>query len=354
MKEANIWEVIEKNKEKLSEKILIHQYSQEKAIAKEISSEYKEKYLQDSIYNLTFLSSALSFNSINSFKKYMKWLSELMKNLGIPMDVMIKHFQSMEQVLIEELEGYNLEELKKYINEGIDVFEKNWVKNKIKIELEKFSPEVNLFVEYVINFQRDKATDHIMKLLKDGTPIKKIYLEIFQPALYQIGILWQTHKITVAKEHYATSVIQSIIGMMYPYLFKNDIRNGKVFVGVCSGGELHEIGLRMTADFFEMDGWDTHYLGANLPVEYSLEEIKKIKPDVLGISTTIIPNLPYARELIKKIRECPEISKIVIIVGGRVYNESDDLWKEVGADAYVADAQSAIKEANLLTMGKGK
>ncbi|NCC82120.1 MAG: hypothetical protein EOM04_07630 [Clostridia bacterium] len=352
--ESNIWEVIEKNKKYLSEKILLHQYSQEEVTADGIPFEYKSKYLQDSAYNLTFLSSALSFKSLNSYKKYMKWLSELMQGLGVPLDVMVKHFQSMEYVLSSEYKEYNLDELKTYINEGLKVFEKTWVENENISEIDNHNPEVDLFVEYIINFQREKATEYIMKLLEEGTDIKKIYMEIFQPSLYQIGILWQKHKITVAKEHYATSVIQSIIGMMYPYLFKNVNKIGKTFIGACSGGELHEIGLRMTADFFEMDGWDTHYLGANLPVEYVLEEIKLNKPDVLGISTTILPNLPYAKELIEKVRKTPEISKIIIIVGGRVYKDNENLWKEVGADAYVADALSAIEEANRLTLGAGK
>ncbi len=354
MNKKHIWEEIENNKEKLAEKIMISQYSLEKVNSGAIPAEYKKKYLQDSIYNLTFLASALSFSNILSFKKYMNWLSELIKNLGIPLEDMLNHFQSMDKVLSEELKDCDLKELKRYIEEGTKTFEKTWLKSESLVKPETYSNDVNIFVDYIINFQREKATEYVMKLLKDGAEIKKIYLDVFSPSLYKIGELWQSHKISVAKEHYATSVIQSIIGMMYPYLFKNDIRNGKTFVGVCSGGELHEIGLRMTADFFEMEAWDTHYLGANLPVEYSMEEIKNIKPDVLGISTTTIPNLPYARELIRRIRECPDILKTIIIVGGRVYEDNEDLWKDVGADAYTPDAQFAVKEAHRLTMGTSR
>jgi len=163
--------------------------------------------------------------------------------------------------------------------------------------------------------------------------------------------MWQKQEITVAKEHYATSVIQSIIGMLYPYLFKNEKKNGKVFIGACSGSELHEIGLRMVADFLEIEGWDTHYLGANLPIEYVIEEVRDKKPDILGISTTTIVNLPFAKELIQEIKKDPLTKNTKIMVGGRVYNNDDNLWKEVGADAFALDAEDSVKIADSLAKG---
>ena len=44
-------------------------------------------------------------------------------------------------------------------------------------------------------------------------------------------------------------------------------------VATCIGGELHEIGIRMVADFFEMEGWDTYYLGANTPADAVVAEL---------------------------------------------------------------------------------
>ncbi|MDZ7776615.1 MAG: hypothetical protein U5L09_13885 [Bacteroidales bacterium] len=54
------------------------------------------------------------------------------------------------------------------------------------------------------------------------------------------------------------------MSQLYPYIF-NSQRVGKSMVAATVGGELHEMGIRMVADFFEMEGWDTWYLGANAP-----------------------------------------------------------------------------------------
>ena len=75
---------------------------------------------------------------------------------------------------------------------------------------------------------------------------------------------WQMNRLTVAQEHYCTAATQMIMSQLYPYIFEGE-RNGRVLVATCVAENLHEIGVRMVTDFFEMDGWDTFYLGANVP-----------------------------------------------------------------------------------------
>ena len=63
----------------------------------------------------------------------------------------------------------------------------------------------------------------------------------------------------MAQEHYCTAATQLIMSQLYPYIFTTG-KNGRVLVGTCVSGDLHEIGVRMVSDFFEMEGWDTFYL----------------------------------------------------------------------------------------------
>ncbi|HEY5309978.1 MAG TPA: cobalamin B12-binding domain-containing protein, partial [Casimicrobiaceae bacterium] len=49
-------------------------------------------------------------------------------------------------------------------------------------------------------------------------------------------------------------------------------------------GDLHELGARMVADFFEMEGWDSYYTGANTPTGGVVQAIVERRPDVLAIS----------------------------------------------------------------------
>ena len=58
----------------------------------------------------------------------------------------------------------------------------------------------------------------------------------------------------------------------------------------------------MVADFFEMEGWNTFYLGANTPTADVIRTVVDRKADVLGISVTISNHLQAVSSLIARMR----------------------------------------------------
>jgi methylmalonyl-CoA mutase cobalamin-binding domain/chain len=120
-------------------------------------------------------------------------------------------------------------------------------------------------------------------------------------------------------------------------------------VVTCVGGELHEIGARMVADFFEMDGWDTYFLGANTPLEGVLRAIAERDAEVLAISATMTFHIDKVSSLIAEVRRAGLDARTKILVGGYPFNISPNLWQSVGADAYALDAQQALSAAEGLT-----
>jgi len=114
-------------------------------------------------------------------------------------------------------------------------------------------------------------------------------------------------------------------------------------------GDLHEIGARMVADFFEMDGWDTVYLGANSPSSAVVEEMKERGAEGLALSATMTPHVSAVAELIQEVRKDPEAGSRWILVGGYPFGVDPDLWREVGADAMALDALEATGTAARLS-----
>jgi methanogenic corrinoid protein MtbC1 len=112
----------------------------------------------------------------------------------------------------------------------------------------------------------------------------------------------------------------------------------------------------MVADFFEMAGWDTYYLGANTPTESILQTLKARKVDVLGISATMTFHVGVVVDLIERVRalelegESVTGQGIKILVGGYPFNIAPDLWRQVGADGFAYNAQQAVDVANRLVM----
>ena len=110
----------------------------------------------------------------------------------------------------------------------------------------------------------------------------------------------------------------------------------------------------MLADIFELDGWDTHFLGANMPKPGIIKLITDIHADVLAISATITANVPHVAELIAAVRATPECQSIKIVVGGYPFRLSQNLWQTVGADGFAADADSACSTINELVATETK
>lgn len=102
------------------------------------------------------------------------------------------------------------------------------------------------------------------------------------------------------------------------------------------------------SDLFELDGWDTYYLGSNMPDINVISALKEQDADILAISVTIPFHLSKAEKLIKQIRTDKAFDKLKIIVGGYTFNIAPGLWKKIGADGCAQSAQEAVLIANNL------
>ncbi|MBI9032593.1 cobalamin-dependent protein [bacterium] len=321
----------------------------------DLKIKYSEKQmgycLRDIGFNLSYLAQAIKLESPNLFFSYSKWLLILMQNLRIPIASVIANFKAMKQLLHEETQAKYHHIIDFYLELGIEALNKDYDEVSGMIDPTNiYSQYAEKFINYVLNGEKAKASEMILGLVSEGVSVKNIYLDILQPVQYEIGHLWQTNKISIAQEHYATSVTQLVISQMYPFLFNGSPKD-RVLLTSCVSGELHEIGLRMLSDIFELEGWSTWYLGANLPDESVIEMIKDKKPDIIALSATVMFFLEKLEKLILKIKESG--IEAPIMVGGYPFIQDKMLWKKVGADGWAIDPERALKVADKLLLKKG-
>ena len=138
------------------------------------------------------------------------------------------------------------------------------------------------------------------------------------------------------------------MSMLYPHIFATK-RIGKTFVAACVGGELHEIGIRMVSDFFEIEGWDTYYLGANTPADTILQAIDDNQAQLVGLSAAMPYHRKLIRETISKIRNSDTGKNVKIIIGGNAINIRKGQYDSFGADGFAPDAENATKIGAELT-----
>jgi MerR family transcriptional regulator, light-induced transcriptional regulator len=154
----------------------------------------------------------------------------------------------------------------------------------------------------------------VADLLDHQIQIEVLYLELFQRALYEVGAKWERAEISVTVEHLATAITESLFTMVHPRIFSTP-RCGKSIVVSCAANELHQIGGKMIADFFELRGWDSQFLGANAPEERLLRAIDERTPEIVGLSLPVGSNFPKLLRSIEWVRQ--RHADLPIIVGGQ-------------------------------------
>jgi len=204
----------------------------------------------------------------------------------------------------------------------------------------------NSYFEALINGNLQIASELILNAVaSDLIDIKILYSEVFERSLIEIGQQWDLNIIDVYQEHYFSYSTQLIMSQLCPY-FHTSEKNGHSLISLSTSGDSHNIGIRMVTDFFEIDGWDTYFLGSDVPTQSLIKAIKDRKADIVAISCTMPYYLDSVKLLITAIRNLKELSNVMIIVGGRLFNRDRNLWKSIGADGYSSNADGAVKVAN--------
>jgi MerR family transcriptional regulator, light-induced transcriptional regulator len=150
-----------------------------------------------------------------------------------------------------------------------------------------------------------------------GAPLDDLYLNLFQRSLYQVGDLWEQHRISVAVEHLATAITERLMTDLQPRLFSGAVRERSIVVA-CVAEEFHQLGGRMVADLAELRGWRSHFLGASTPVEAMLLTIDRQKPDLLGLSLSVFCNLPALVRALDAVSGT--FPGLPVLVGGQAFH----------------------------------
>lgn len=172
------------------------------------------------------------------------------------------------------------------------------------------------FLNFLIAGNRSKSSEVVFNLLINGVAVEDIYENVIKKALYDIGGMWECGKISVATEHLASAVVETILNELYLKVISNN-RINKTVVAACVEKEFHQIGIKMVADVFEMNGWNAFFLGANVPTNDLISFIGDVNPDLIALSLTFCSNLLKIETIIQSLRGV--FPELLILVGGQAF-----------------------------------
>lgn len=173
-----------------------------------------------------------------------------------------------------------------------------------------------VYLQHLLEGNRQACLGIVKELMARDIPLKRIYLELFERSMYQIGEMWETNRISVATEHIATAITENAMSLLYPLIFAAEHCGRKAIVS-CVANEYHQIGGKMVADLFEFHGWDGYFLGANTPINDLMRLVVEKQPDLVCLSLTLYSNLP---DLLRHIHTLLQnFPRQKILVGGQAF-----------------------------------
>ena len=309
------------------------------------------KYVDDTMGYLCILSEALAVGEPALFVHQVGWAQILLQKRKLGTETLEATLLCMATVLERRAPAAAGVLCRSYIETGLAHLHRPTAVKPSPVNSRQFSRLTKMYLDALLRAKRRNATSIVMRALDAGADIRDIYLQVFQAAQYEVGRLWQMNEISIAQAHYCTAVTQSITSRLYSCVFSAD-RNGRRLVATCVLAEQHEIGIRMVSDFFEIDGWDTYYLGAGTPSTSVVRAIVKKRADLLLVSVTMVAYLTRAKQLIERVRSSDACRGVKVLVGGYAFKIVPDLWKKVGADGYAPDAGEAVTVAQSLFESK--
>ena len=138
-------------------------------------------------------------------------------------------------------------------------------------------------------------------------------ISVFYPFLEKVGTLWRVNKTAPAEEHFASFILRRKLLSAIDGLLPSTVTDRK-FILFLPPGERHEIGLLFSDYIIRSKGYQTIYLGPDVPVE----NIEKIATAVMPTYLLLFYIAARQKEDIEtQIRSFTSIdSKIQVLVAG--------------------------------------
>jgi len=146
--------------------------------------------------------------------------------------------------------------------------------------------------------------------------IEKFYEKIMNPVMAKIGDMWSVGKLSIATEHVASNVAQSLVKIISDNHKKNKLDKGKVII-TTPVGEDHCISCNVLESLLLSKGFTTFNISPSTPAESLIQFVKTVRPTAILISITLEDNIKSGQRLAKKIHDA--YKKLPIFVGGQAF-----------------------------------
>ena len=197
-------------------------------------------------------------------------------------------------------------------------------------------------VDAMANMRETEAMELAQIMLDAGEDPLKV-LEFCREALEIVGKRFEAGTYFLPELIMAGEMLKKISQTAKPFIKKESSTKaevaGKVVIGSVQG-DIHDIGKDIVTFMLDINGFEVHDLGVDVPAEKFVDAIKEIQPQVVGMSALLTTAFESMKNTVAVIKDAGLRDQVKIMVGGGAVDEK--VREYSGADAYGPDAVAAV------------
>jgi methylmalonyl-CoA mutase cobalamin-binding domain/chain len=207
--------------------------------------------------------------------------------------------------------------------------------------------------KHIIELDAEGSRRAAREAVNSGVSIEHVLSRGVGLALEEVSRRYDRGEYFLSELVMAGEVVNEVLTEVLPLVKGGEdgtatIEKGTVVIGTVQG-DLHDIGKNIVSTFMSALGLRVIDLGVDVPPERFIEEVRKSRAQIMGLSCLLTTTIPAMRRTIEALHESGLRPAVKVIVGGRPVTEA--LAKELGADAYGHDAPDGARKA-LRLLGK--
>ncbi len=318
---------------------------------REVTERYGSAALRDWKASLTQrvleLAAALDAEEPRIFTSRVLWVAKLLRARDLAARDLRSALACLREVLRDELPEVGRDEADRYLGLALEALDAAPPAAEAGLDPSKPIDRLALrYVQAVLEGDGRAGLDLVVGAVDEGMGLERVYLGVLLGAQREVGNMWHAGELSVAEEHVVTATTERAMSILAQRARRRE-SNGKTVLAAAVGGNRHGLGARVLADFFEVAGWRSICLGADVPAADVALAVVYFDADVLVLSAALATQLKSVRRTIETVRALPE-REVKILVGGGAFADTPDLWRRLGADGHAAGANSAVSLAGRL------
>jgi len=192
----------------------------------------------------------------------------------------------------------------------------------------------------VVSFDIDSAQKLCKSALEKGIPAYEIVIEGMAKGMDIVGQKYESGEFFLSELIMAGETMKEGMKIIQPHLKSEGIEaRGTIVIGTVQG-DLHDIGKNIVAILLTASGFEVIDLGFDVSPQKFVEEVKRSKPNILGMSALLTTTMVNMDATINELKSRGLRDQVKVIIGGAPIDSA--YAKKIGADAAAKDAVEGV------------